>query len=594
MIKIRLRIQRPWIPYIILIITLALTIISTIYVYGATYNEDNLRFINAVQDTENSIYSRLTSYITLLRGAAGLYAANPDMTPQQFNAFVNRLHLSQNYPGSQGIGFVQKVTANDKKKFIQTVRSQGNPTFNIYPPGNRSEYYVVRYLTVSDKEIPDTIGNDMAVNPIMRRAMNKARDLGTTAISKKLYLWTRNHIRKTGFILFTPVYQGGTIPSTVGQRRNKIAGFIYSAFNADDLLTGILNTKSYPQLLNYQIYDGKQITKKNLLEDSRVLTHYHSGGYLPRFQTTQTATIGDEIWTIHYSNHPQFDIQSQKNLPFFIFAGGFVVSIMLFLLSRSQYIAKNKAEFVATQLKDSQKELQKAIGVRDNFISIASHELKTPVTSLKVYAEVLLRQFAQKNDVKTTDYLTRIIKQIDKLTLLIQDLLNVSRIQTNQLTFRIEQFDLNNIIKEIVGNMQPVANNHRLIIEGKAVRKVWGDQERISQVLLNLLTNALKYSPNANKVIIKVTNSKTEAIVSVQDFGIGIDKEHSEKIFNRFYRINDVNEQTFPGLGIGLYISQAIIKRHGGKISISSTKGKGSIFQFALPYHKKRIALEKE
>ena len=589
--KLKFQNHQPWIPYIILIITLTLTFLTTIYVSKATYTEDNLRFLNAVEDTTSSISSQMQTYIALLRGVAGLYAAEPNLTLGQFSEYINRLRLSKNYPGAQGIGFIQIITNNNKDAFIQYEQSHDETNFTITPQGTRSTYYVVRYLTLSNQHFPTIIGFDMGTDPNRLQAMEKARDLGMTTTSNRLLLWTKKKGTKmVGFLIFTPIYKGGMIPPTISERRANLVGFIYSAFTAKDLFLNIQESKGLPLLLNYQIYDGKKLTKANLIHDSRTVTKQPSNNYIPRFQTTRSILVGGEPWTISFTNHQQFDATSQQNLSPFIFIGGLLVSITFFLLSRSQYLAKAKAEITATKLQYSQKELEKAVGIRDNFISIASHELKTPVTSLKVYAEVLLRQFNKEKDYKSTDYLKKILRQIDKLTLLIQDLLDVSRIQSNQLTFRTEKFDLNTLVKEVIESTQQIANHHRIVLEGAVSKNVWGDRERISQVLINLLTNALKYSPKAKKVIVTLQDGITEAKISVKDFGIGINKEHQKKIFTRFYRINAKNEQTYPGLGIGLFISQAIIKRHGGLITIMSKKNNGSIFRFTIPYSKKQLS----
>ncbi len=590
MARIKLRIQRPWIPYIIFIVTLTLTLLTTYYVSSATYTEDRLRFLNAVQDTNINIETRLQTYIALLRGTAGLFAAEPAVTQQQFTSFINRLNLQKNYPGTQGIGFIQIVTNNDKDTFIQTLQSQENEQFTIKPQGNRPVYYVVRYFVRRDQQAPPNIGTDMFIDPIRRSAMEKARDTGTSVTSGKVVGITQDtHKKVIGFLIFTPVYRGGKVPSTVVQRRANIQGFVYSPFQINVLLAGILEDRRIPQLLNYQIYDGTQLNSTNLFHDSRPITKEEAINYHPRFRDTRHIIIAGRIWTIVFTNHPQFEVESENNLSTLIFIGGLLVSIMFFMLSRSQYLARTNAEIAATRLQSSQKELQKAVNHRDNFISIASHELKTPLTSLKVYAEVLLRQFSKKGDQKTADYLTKMNRQIDKLNLLIQDLLDVSRIQRNQLTFRTEKFDINEMVKEVTENIQQTADHHDIALVGSIKRKVWGDRERISQVLVNLLTNAIKYSPHAKKIVVTLEENDQHANITVQDFGIGISKEHQKKIFDRFYRITGTNEHTYPGLGIGLFISQAIVKRHGGEISLTSKLGSGSLFRFTLPLGKKKI-----
>jgi two-component system OmpR family sensor kinase len=589
MAKIKIRIRRPWIPYIIFIVTLTLSLLTTYYISKETYTEDRLRFFNAVEDTTINIETRLQTYIALLRGAAGFFAAEHTVNQQQFASFVSRLNLQKNYPGTQGIGYIQIVTDNEKDNFIQSVQDQNNENFTVKPSGDRSVYYVVRYFVRRDKLVSLNIGDDVFVNTTMRSAMENARDSGTSVTSGKIIM-TPHEINKNeaGFIIFTPIYSGGTIPTTIDQRRANIIGFVYSPFQINTLLNGILGNKHFPQLLNYQIYDGTHMNNTTLLHDSRTTTNQNNTNFLPRFNDTRHIDITGRTWTIAFTNHPEFEVESQKDLPFLIFVIGLLVSLMFFMLSRSQYIARTNAEIAALRLQHSQRELQKAINHRDNFISIASHELKTPLTSLKVYAEVLLRQFEKKGDNKTAEYLRKMNRQIDKLNLLIQDLLDVSRIQTNQLTFRTEKFDINDMAKEVIENTQQITDHHHITLVGSIKKRAWGDKDRISQVLMNLLTNAIKYSPHAKKVIVTLKETKQYAIITVRDFGIGINKDHQKKIFDRFYRINGTNEQTFPGLGIGLFISQAIVKRHGGEILIKSTQGKGSTFSFTIPFGKKQ------
>ena len=220
---------------------------------------------------------------------------------------------------------------------------------------------------------------------------------------------------------------------------------------------------------------------------------------------------------------------------------------------------------------------------KDEFISMASHEIKTPVTSLKGFTNLFQRRMAKQADEKALHYLARMDAQLDKLTKLISDLLDVSRMETGKLIYHEEPFDLDTLVKETLENLQAATSTHQLHFEGTTGVLVCGDSDRIGQVLINLVTNAIKYSPQAHTVIVRVARDPKNAIVSVQDFGIGIAKEHQQKIFERFYQVINPEEKTYPGLGIGLYLSHEIIKRHGGSMWLESEKGKGSTFHFSLP-----------
>ncbi|MDQ2784150.1 MAG: ATP-binding protein [Chloroflexota bacterium] len=228
-------------------------------------------------------------------------------------------------------------------------------------------------------------------------------------------------------------------------------------------------------------------------------------------------------------------------------------------------------------------EAQRAIAVRDEFMSLASHELKTPVTSLKMYTQVLQRQAERRGDSAMTDRFVKMDRQIDKLTGLINDLLNVARIEGGRLEYLDESLDLNAVVQEAVEAVQPITDKHTIAIEGEIDTPVWGDGERIGQVITNLLTNAIKYSPQADRVIVRLAREDGRAMISVQDFGIGIDEAHQPKVFDQFYRVSDPSEKTFPGLGLGLHIANEIVKRHGGTLHVRSVKDAGATFTVIMP-----------
>jgi len=220
---------------------------------------------------------------------------------------------------------------------------------------------------------------------------------------------------------------------------------------------------------------------------------------------------------------------------------------------------------------------------KDAFIALVSHELKTPITSLKGFTQVLQRRFRQRGDEQSLRFLDKMDRQLSKFSVLISDLTEISKLQTGSLPLHKEEFDLNALIQEVVENLQPITLTHKLLIERTGEVHAYGDRDHIEQVLTNLLNNAIKYSPQANKVVIHVTTNQDYATISVQDFGIGIAEAYQQKIFERFYHIADPMESTFPGLGIGLYISREIIQRHNGSIWVESKKGEGSTFNVTIP-----------
>ncbi len=218
---------------------------------------------------------------------------------------------------------------------------------------------------------------------------------------------------------------------------------------------------------------------------------------------------------------------------------------------------------------------------KDDFISIASHELKTPLTSAKAFVQLIEHSLKQKNDGDLL-YAEKASASIDRLNSLISELLDVNKIQQGKLGLKISSFKFSKMIDRAIEDVQMTLPSHTIMQESKVEEKISGDEERMHQVMINLLTNAIKYSPKADKIFVKSVLAKGEIKVSVRDTGIGIDKKNLNKIFDRYYR-EEGRAMHFQGLGIGLSISKEIVKRHHGKIWAESEPGKGTTFYFTIP-----------
>ena len=222
---------------------------------------------------------------------------------------------------------------------------------------------------------------------------------------------------------------------------------------------------------------------------------------------------------------------------------------------------------------------------KDEIITMASHELKTPLTSIKGYMQMVERSVDRdlKDDAKK--YLERTRQQLEKLNILIDDLLDTSKIASGKLEFKNRVYDIDPIIENSVDIIRQTYTSHQIIKTGQAGVKVYGDQIRIEQVILNYLTNAIKYSPNSTEILFDVSLlSSDEILINVTDSGIGIPKDKQEQLFTKFYRVEESSNR-FQGLGMGLYICAEIIKRHHGRYGVDSEPGRGSSFYFTLPVY---------
>jgi len=234
---------------------------------------------------------------------------------------------------------------------------------------------------------------------------------------------------------------------------------------------------------------------------------------------------------------------------------------------------------VGLQLKDYTEQLEKLNTYKDDFIGLASHELKTPLTSINANLQILERKLEEGIN---KQFVSKTLKHVNKLTNLIAELLDVTKIQSGKLILNISEVNIKDLLTETIENVQFISENHSIRLVESPDYDVLADKQRIEQVLINLLSNAVKYSSEGNAILVRCLKFTDEIVCSIQDFGIGIPKNQQDKVFTQFFKIEGTTP-TSSGLGIGLYISNNIIKRHHGRMWIESEEGKGSTFYFSLP-----------
>jgi PAS domain S-box-containing protein len=224
--------------------------------------------------------------------------------------------------------------------------------------------------------------------------------------------------------------------------------------------------------------------------------------------------------------------------------------------------------------------------LKSDFISQVSHELRTPLTSIKGYIDNLRDGIAGALVKKQVDYLDRMSKNADHLARLISDLLDVSRIESGKMTMNRTFLSFQVLIEEVVKNIRPIAEEKSLEIvleEFMGKSRIRGDQDKLEQVITNLLYNAIKFTPPAGRITIRLQRDEQFLTTSIRDTGIGIPAEKQARIFERFFRIEQDLSSNTNGTGLGLFISKNLIEMHGGRIWVTSEVGNGSEFSFTLP-----------
>lgn len=285
------------------------------------------------------------------------------------------------------------------------------------------------------------------------------------------------------------------------------------------------------------------------------------GGFLPGMLATILSSIVSNIFFL-----PQnLGIFSSENIlrNGVFFVEGFFIS----LIAETQY----------------QSELRK-----NQFIGFASHEIRNPLAVINGYLGLIHHHILKKKDEKLLSYTEKATRYTRIVTDLINDLLDISTIETGNFTYKDTYFQLNDVIKEAISSQKLITSTHTIDLVGHTKKYMYGDRYRIGQVITNLLTNAIKYSPDAHTVIIRIKDVRGGTIIRIKDFGIGISKEENTDMFEVSFRSVPVQKRGIRGTGFGLYISYQIIKHHRGKLWYKSKAGKGTTFFLYLPTEKNK------
>lgn len=384
--------HRAWAPYFVLAVALLLTVLATYYVARTAEAKDQLKFQNAIEDIHDSIHDRLETYIALLRSGSALFSAGGQVSADQFHAFVDRLNLRSNYPGSQGIGFSVRVKPEERDALVASMRRRGVENFRIWPEGERPEYYSIVYLEPLDRRNRVAIGYDMFTEPERRGAMERARDTGHRAASGRVTLVQEiDEQKQAGFLIYVPVYRNGKVPDTVAERQASLEGFIYSPFRANDLLDEILSRQSRKSV-DLQIFDGTELTPDHLLyRSNQSRGAADSSSYRPRFTATTTMDVAGRTWSLSFATRPEFDaVASGKGLAPPILLGGTLVSLVLFGVTLAQTRARQVAERSALELRQSEEAIRFQAHLLDTVEqSVIATDLNGTIIYWNKFAEAL-------------------------------------------------------------------------------------------------------------------------------------------------------------------------------------------------------------
>jgi PAS domain S-box-containing protein len=323
----KLRRQRTLVPLLTLLGGVVASALIALLLLQIVDSRDRVEFRRSVDQAQDAIRDRLDTYITVLRAGVGLFAASPEVDREAFRAFISGLRLKSEYPGIQGVGFSARVLPEERDTFVAARRQEGTASFHIWPDRPRAEFHSIIYLEPLDRRNEAAIGYDMFSDPVRRTAMEKARDTGQPAASGRVELVQEiDETKQAGFLVYVPVYRGGEPPASTAERRDRLAGFVYSPFRADDFFGALFRGERNPGL-DLRVYDGPP-RPENLLHRSSP-PRDAPGGRAARYSDMRTMEIAGRQWTISYLSNQRSELGSTRSLVPAIFAGGLLASLLV-------------------------------------------------------------------------------------------------------------------------------------------------------------------------------------------------------------------------------------------------------------------------
>ena len=544
-------IRWPTLTYGVLPLTiLILVIIGSLIAYSlATANVESARarsIERQLRENELRVSSKFDSYAHLSWGSTGELESEPG-DDEAWRQFMKVYNLEENFKGVEAIGLTR---------------------------GNTPENNKITYVTPNTPATSKVIGDNPSRIPALAKAMQESARSGQTTTTKTIegIFSTKGNddLRKKGFMIVTPFYDRTLPINTPDERLQALRGYTMAMFRGD-LFFGPALKGIDLEHTKMQIYLGEP-TPSNLL--------YETGKTTDRDTRTVKQELNEygKTFTIVYTMDTSYILSWLTTyFPQVLLFGGLffgllfaaVAGVMLrSRFSRLTYEKERDVEFA-----------------KDELLSLASHQLRTPATGVKQYLGMVLQGFAGEVNVKQREYLERAYASNNRQLGVINDILHLAKLETGRIVLAERKFDLAKMIRDVVDEQREQAQRGEvtLQLEAPSHGAIVGDSHMLRMVIENLLSNAIKYTPVGGTVTVKMTRRANRWVIMVKDTGVGIAKSDFPKLFKQFSRINNPRTEFVTGTGVGLYLAYHLTVLHGGSIGVSSRKGKGSTFTVRLP-----------
>lgn len=537
--------------------------------------DENVAYEQRVRILSTATQTHLQLYESLLRAGAGLFTIDNSLTLANWAQYFQPYNIPEQSSDIVGIGFVPYLTNAEVPTFLDGIRAQ-MPKYAIWPVGTRSVYAPVAYVATFTANSGKVVGFDGYTSAVRRTAMQAAVATGQPAMSGKITLVSAQVPDKSAFNLYLPVYRNGQPVQTVAERQAALYGFVYVAVDIKTMVDALL-AQNPNGSFGLQWYDVADNPKGAPVYQS---ANFASIAKQPGAITQALPfTLYDHKWKVVLTASPAIISANERQLPALVLWRGFFVSVVLagavWLLTTARERKFNRQK---------QLEVQTA---KDDLLSLASHQLRTPATVVKQYVGMLLQGYGGKISRKQTGMLQHAYDSNERQLEVINQLLYVARLDAGRIALHKEKkVDIGELLKEVCDEQAVEAKQRRQKLTCKVPKRPLRaevDPQYFRMALDNLVNNAIKYTPNKGSITAGVRKLNGDMLITIADTGIGIDEARRATIFEKFTRLENELPANVSGSGIGLYITDQIVRLHGGRIEVMSSRGHGSSFTIRLP-----------
>ncbi|ODT30082.1 MAG: hypothetical protein ABS54_03585 [Hyphomicrobium sp. SCN 65-11] len=475
---------RAYIPtLLIMLLLLGATAVASWLLFSDATDKARRQFEEQANAFENLMIDVMRSYQQVLRAGVAAVNAMPAITREQWRFFIRDLAIDDFYPGTQGIGYVKRLRYEEIESFVEEQRRAGRPDYRFNPEGKRDEYTAIVYLEPENWRNTRAVGYDMFSEPRRRAAMERARDTGNAALSRRVSLMQETgEDVQAGALVYMPVYADGLVPDTVEARRRALTGYVYGVFRMQDFIPRVIdrNLPGTLQRLHVQIYDGAKPTEADLMFDDRMLTHSGTSlpplGRVPLFTDSRPITVAGTDWTIVLGSRPVLEEMVDRSKAWMALLGGTLISLLIAGIVGSLAYAAERNAAAEQELSAEVAERKRA----QEQAQLANRELIHRVKNILAIVTAIASQTARYSP--TVESFNKAFRERLSSLARVHDLLRPDPAHTP---------DLGSFVNEILA---PYCHwQGALVTSGPPVEVTQNEAVLLSLLFNELATNATKY-----------------------------------------------------------------------------------------------------